>query len=70
MLYCDIIDETGAIATIATILSMNGISIKNIGILHNREFDDGVLKIEFYDEEAKKQAAEQLTKRNYIIYER
>ena len=33
---------------------MNGISIKNIGILHNREFDDGVLKIEFYDEEAKK----------------
>ena len=55
VLYCDIIDETGAIATIATILSMNGISIKNIGILHNREFDDGVLKIEFYDEEAKKQ---------------
>ena len=70
VLYCDIIDETGAIATIATILSMNGISIKNIGILHNREFDDGVLKIEFYDEEAKKQVAEQLTKRNYIIYER
>ena len=61
---------SGAIATIATILSMNGISIKNIGILHNREFDDGVLKIEFYDEEAKKHAAEQLTKRNYIIYER
>ena len=28
VLYCDIIDETGAIATIATILSMNGISIK------------------------------------------
>ena len=49
---------------------MNGISIKNIGIIHNREFDDGVLKIEFYDEEALKQAAEQLKKRNYMIYER
>ena len=69
VLYCDIIDETGAIATIATILSMNGISIKNIGIIHNREVDDGVLKIEFYDEEDK-QAAEQLKKRNYMIYER
>ena len=69
-LYCDIIDETGSIATIATILSMNNISIKNIGILHNREFEDGVLKIEFYDEDALKQALEQLTKRNYKIYER
>ena len=49
---------------------MNNISIKNIGILHNREFEDGVLKIEFYDEDALKQAAEQLTKRNYKIYER
>lgn len=69
-LYCDVIDETGAIATIATILSMNGINIKNIGILHNREFEDGVLKIEFYEQDAQKQAAEQLKKRNYIIYER
>lgn len=49
---------------------MNGISIKNIGILHNREFDEGVLKIDFYDEEALKAASEQLRKRNYIIYER
>ena len=69
-LYCDIIDETGAIATIATILSMNHISIKNIGIIHNREFDEGVLKIDFYDQAAQKEAAEQLGKRNYIIYER
>ena len=69
-LYCDVVDETGAIATIATILSMNNVSIKNIGIIHNREFEDGVLRIEFYDEEAQKLAAEQLKKRNYIIYER
>ena len=45
---CDIIDESGAIATIATILATNGISIKNIGIVHNREFEEGVLKIDFY----------------------
>ena len=45
--YCDIIDETGGIATIATILASNNISIKNIGIIHNREFEEGVLRIEF-----------------------
>ena len=37
--FIDISDEAGAIATIATLLGANGISIKNIGILHNREFD-------------------------------
>lgn len=69
-LYCDIVDETGAIATIATTLAMEQISIKNIGIIHNREFEEGVLRIEFYDEESVKDAADLLRKRNYIIYER
>ena len=70
ILYCDIVDETGAIATIATTLAMDQISIKNIGIVHNREFEEGVLKIEFYQEDAMTSAAELLRKRNYIIYER
>lgn len=69
-IYCDIIDETGGIATIATILSSNGISIKNIGILHNREFEDGVLRIEFYDENASEKAALLLEKYRYIVYRR
>ena len=34
--YCDLIDEAGGIATIATILATNQLSIKNIGIIHNR----------------------------------
>ena len=38
-LYCDIYDEAGGIATIATLLAMNNINIKNIGIVHNREFE-------------------------------
>ena len=41
-LFCDLIDEAGGIATIATILASNNISIKNIGIIHNREFQQGV----------------------------
>ena len=68
-LYCDIVDEAGGIATIATILAMDKISIKNIGIIHNREFEEGVLKIEFYDEAALERAAALLRKRNYIIYD-
>lgn len=68
--YCDIIDEAGGIAAIATILASNGLNIKNIGIVHNREFEEGVLRIEFYDEASSKRAAELLQKFRYIVYER
>ncbi|MDD3218983.1 MAG: prephenate dehydrogenase [Lachnospiraceae bacterium] len=70
IIYCDIVDQAGAIATIATILACNAISIKNIGIVHNREFEEGVLKIEFYDETACGNAVEVLKSNRYIIYER
>lgn len=68
--YCDIIDEAGGIAAIATILASNGLNIKNIGIVNNREFEEGVLRIEFYDEASSKRAAELLQKFRYIVYER
>ncbi|WP_167956623.1 prephenate dehydrogenase [Anaerosporobacter faecicola] len=68
--YLDIIDEAGAIATIATILASNNISIKNIGIIHNREFEEGVLRIEFYDAGASQNAVALLQKYRYTIYER
>lgn len=60
-------DEAGGIATIATILAMDNISIKNIGIIHNREFEQGVLKIEFYEEDAMKRGAA-LLKKEIILY--
>lgn len=68
--YCDIMDETGGIATIATILASNNISLKNIGIIHNREFEEGVLRIEFYDEISSHKASQLLQKYRYIVYER
>ena len=68
--YCDIIDEAGGIAAIATILASNNINIKNIGIVHNREFEEGVLRIEFYDETYSRKAVELLQKFRYIVYER
>lgn len=70
VLYLDIADEAGGIATIATTLAMDNISIKNIGIIHNREFEEGVLQIEFYEEEAMERAYSLLQKRNYIVYKR
>ena len=68
--YCDIIDEAGGIAAIATILASNNISIKNIGIVHNREFEEGVLRIEFYDAASQEKAGALLQKFRYIVYER
>ena len=69
-IYCDMVDEAGGIAALATILATNGISIKNIGIVHNREFEEAVLHVEFYEKEAKEKAAGLLRKYRYTIYER
>lgn len=69
-LYLDLIDETGGIATVATILASNNLSIKNIGIIHNREFEGGVLRLEMYDGESLALAVTLLKKHHYTIYER
>ncbi len=67
-IFCDVIDESGAIATIATTLAVNGISIKNIGIVHSREFEEGVLQIEFYEEGPSLRAAELLKQHRYQVW--
>ncbi len=67
-LSIDIADEPGAIATIATILALHQISIKNIGITHNRETEGGVLRIEFYEEASIGRAQEILRAKGYLTY--
>lgn len=67
LLYVDIYDEPGAIATITTMLAMHQINIRNTGILHTREFGEGALRIEFYDEESRNAAQSILEKRNYKV---
>ncbi len=64
----DIRDEAGALASIATILALNNISIKNIGIVHNRELEEGALRIEFYEDNAIEKAAEILAAKGYTVY--
>lgn len=68
--YVDIPDETGSIATVAGLLAKADISIKNIGIIHNREFEEGVLRIEFYNRTALEEAVILLKKLHYSIYQR
>lgn len=69
-LFADLRDEAGAIATIATLLAANQLSIKNIGIIHNREFEQGVLRIEFYEEQTLLSAVTLLKNYHYTVYER
>lgn len=67
-LRIEIADEPGALAAIATILALHQISIKNIGITHNREQEDGVLRVEFYQEESIEKAREILAVKGYTVY--
>lgn len=64
----DVVDEPGAIAIISAILSGKGISIKNIGISHNREHGEGALRITFYDEASMNAALERLRSYNYTLF--
>ncbi len=63
----DIADEVGAISTISVILAAGGISIKNIGINHNREHGEGALRISFYQKEAMDKAWTRLKKYHYEL---
>lgn len=67
-LYLDLLDEAGGIATVATILASNHLSIKNIGIIHNREFEEGVLRLEMYDAASLESAVKLLEKHHYALH--
>lgn len=69
-LHVDIADEPGALASIATMLALHSISIQNIGITHNREGQDGVLRIEFYEEGAVEQAGQLLASKGYQTHDK
>lgn len=68
VLTVDIADQPGSIAAIASLLAAHDVSIKNIGINHNRELAEGTLRIEFYSAEAARKAADTLTGQNYTIH--
>ena len=68
--YCDLMDEAGGIATIATILAAHALNIKNIGIIHDREFEEGVLHIEMYDNDSMEKAITLLQQHRYTVHKK
>ncbi len=64
----DIADKPGSIASIASLLAAHDVSIKNIGINHNREFAEGALRIEFYDKNAIGKAISVMTEHGYKLH--
>ncbi len=67
-LFCDIEDKEGAISSITLLLADNHISLKNIEIIHNREYKQGALLIDFYDEQSAKKAYTILNNNGYTIF--
>ncbi len=66
--YLDLKDEAGQISIVAAILAAAQLNIKNIGIIHNREFSDGVLHIDMYDAASMMSAMELLEQHGYRLY--
>ena len=68
VLHVDIADRPGVLAEVVMYLAIAGINIKNIGIEHNREYQEGVLRVECHSSEGLDKAKALLTDRNYKVY--
>lgn len=69
-LFLDIPDEPGMLGAAFTLLGQYNINIKNIGIIHNREYEEGCLKLVLYDNESAIQAAQIFREHDYVVYQR
>ena len=68
VVHADIPDRPGVIAGIVQVLAAEGINIKNIGITHNREYQEGVLRMEFNTRAAYDKARTLLTENGYTLH--
>lgn len=68
--YVDIPDEPNALAKAVSYIGRESINLKNIGITHNREDDEGVLRLSFYNDDSAGRAVDVLKKKGYQVYKR
>ena len=66
-IYVDVVDRPGAIAAVINILAIHQINLKNLGVLYNREYEENVFKIDFYDAAACDRAEEVLKKNDFLV---
>jgi len=64
----DIADKAGSLAHIFTLLAGHNINVKNIGIMHNRESEDGVLRMELHTKEGMHEAVCLLREVGYTVH--
>lgn len=69
VLHLDIPDKTGAIANVAALLASHSISIKNMGIVHHREYQEGALRMELYSASEYEKAVVILKKYGYAVHQ-
>ncbi|MBQ6589238.1 MAG: prephenate dehydrogenase [Butyrivibrio sp.] len=67
VLHVEIDDQPGRLAAVAVLLSDHNVNIKNIGIVHNREYERGTLRIEFHSGKDLEQATKLLTSNEYTV---
>ena len=63
----DVDDRPGIIAVISSALAKENINIKNIGILNNREHEEGALEIQFEDEGSRFHGITTLSRLGYSV---
>ncbi|MBR0119722.1 MAG: prephenate dehydrogenase [Eubacterium sp.] len=68
--FINIEDKVGVIAEVATVLSQGNINIKNIGIVNNREFAEGALRIEVSTKQAADRVRSRLKEHGYDVIDR
>lgn len=67
VLHVEINDQPGNLAKVAVLLSDNNVNIKNIGIVHNREYERGTLRIEFHNGKDLEVASSLLMENDYSV---
>ena len=70
VLHVEIDDQPGRLAAVAVLLSEQQVNIKNIGIVHNREYERGTLRIELHNKQGLEQALLVLSEAGYTVTER
>ena len=68
IIHADIEDHPGVIAAIVQLLAADNINIRNLGISHNREYQEGVLRMEFDTQDALDRARVLLADNGYTLH--